>query len=296
MCILIPLIYRLPFLLPDKPVIALPLISEAYSVLFQYLVPEKMRYTEQNSLNPEIIKGLSLTSYTVKYGDSLSGIAQKFKLNLDTIISYNNIRDARALKAGTVLRLPNEKGLKYRVKRSDYLGGIAKRFGVPLNRLLDWNNLDSSLITPGQELFIPGARLSEHELNRVLGKLFIYPSPGRITSRFGMRNDPFTGVRRFHNGVDFANSVGTPVKSAMSGKVAMVGYNPNYGKYIILTHAEGFQTFYGHLETIQVRKGASVKQGQLIGKMGNSGYSTGIHLHFSIFYRGEPVDPFKYLH
>ncbi|MEE8591971.1 MAG: M23 family metallopeptidase, partial [Spirochaetia bacterium] len=149
---------------------------------------------------------------------------------------------------------------------------------------------------PGQELFIPGARLSEMERNRVFGRLFIYPTRGRITDRFGMRRDPFTGIRRFHNGVDLAGPVGTSIIASMSGKVAMLGYNPTFGKYIILTHPEGFQTLYGHLDAFRVQKGERVKQGQRIADMGNSGYSTGSHLHFSIFRRGEPIDPSQYLH
>ena len=82
----------------------------------------------------------------------------------------------------------------------------------------------------------------------------------------------------------------------MSGKVSMLGFNPNFGRYVTLSHPEGFQTLYGHLDSFLVRRGQRVKQGELIGLMGNSGYSTGSHLHFSIFSRGEPVDPFRYLH
>jgi murein DD-endopeptidase MepM/ murein hydrolase activator NlpD len=167
---------------------------------------------------------------------------------------------------------------------------------VALNELLDWNNLETSVIVPGQELFIPSGRLSEMERNRVFGRLFIYPTKGRITDRYGMRRDPFTGLRRFHNGIDLAGSVGTPVFASMSGRVAMLGYNPTYGKYLIMTHPEGFQTLYGHLDAFRVQKGQNVKQGQRIADMGNSGYSTGSHLHFSIFRRGEPIDPFEYLH
>jgi murein DD-endopeptidase MepM/ murein hydrolase activator NlpD len=134
------------------------------------------------------------------------------------------------------------------------------------------------------------------ELNRVFGRLFVYPTVGRVTSRFGIRNDPITGLRRFHNGVDLANGVGTPVLAAMSGRVAMLGYNANFGKYIILSHPEGYQTLYGHLQEFLVKRGQRVSQGAVIAHMGNTGYSTGSHLHFSIFRRGEPVDPFKYLH
>jgi murein DD-endopeptidase MepM/ murein hydrolase activator NlpD len=232
----------------------------------------------------------------VQAGDTLSGVAQRAGLSMDTVISFNGIQDARALKVGSKLVLPNANGLKYRVRRGDSLEGIARRFSVALNELLDWNSLESSLIVPGQELFVPGARLSEHELNRVFGRLFILPARGRLSSRFGVRGDPFTGVSRFHNGIDLAGAVGTPVLAAMSGKVSMVGFNPNYGRYVILSHAEGFQTLYGHLDGFQVRRGTRVKQGELIGTMGNSGYSTGTHLHFAIFLRGEPVDPSRYLH
>jgi murein DD-endopeptidase MepM/ murein hydrolase activator NlpD len=282
-----------PLALRTSAPVALSLPAGDENVLLAYLVPGDAPPARRG---PPLIGSLRLSSYTVQSGDTLSGIAQRFGLAMDTLISFNGIQDARALKVGLRLSLPNANGLKYRVRRGDSLEGIARRFGVQLNDLLDWNSLESSLIVPGQELFVPGARLSEHDLDRVFGRLFIFPSRGRLSSRFGVRGDPFTGISRFHNGIDLAGPVGTPVLAAMSGRVSMVGYNPNYGRYVILSHAEGFQTLYGHLDSFQVRKAARVKQGELIGTMGNSGYSTGSHLHFSIFLRGEPVDPSRYLH
>jgi len=276
--------------------INLPVESETNDLLWRYLVPEDNTATAEIKLNPEAIKSLMIKNYTVKRGDTLSAIAQKYSLNLDTLLSFNNIRKVASLKVGTVLEMPNSDGLKYRVKRGDYLGGIANKYQISLNSILDWNNLETSVITPAQDIFIPGARMSANELNRILGKLFIYPARGEITSRFGMRKDPFTGIKRFHNGVDIANDNGAPVLAAMSGQVAMIGYNSNFGKYIIVRHADGFQTLYSHLSAFQVSKNERVNQGQLLGKVGNSGYSTGSHLHFSIFLKGEPVDPFKYLH
>lgn len=275
------------------PALSLPAGEE--NVLLRHLIPDPGAPPAGEGQSP-VIGTLRTSSYTIQAGDTLSGIAQRFGLAMDTLISFNGIQDARALKVGVSLSLPNANGLKYRVRRGDSLATIARRFGVPLEDLLDWNSLESSLILPGQALFVPGARLSEHELNRVFGRLFIFPSRGRLSSRFGVRGDPFTGLSRFHNGIDLAGEVGTPVMAAMSGRVSMAGYNPNYGRYIILSHAEGFQTLYGHLDSFQVRKGARVKQGELIGTMGNSGYSTGSHLHFAIFLRGEPVDPSRYLH
>jgi murein DD-endopeptidase MepM/ murein hydrolase activator NlpD len=296
LCLLIPLGFRLSFLTPPQGEIGLPGSEDVENAMIQYLIPEEGGHSELPNAEENFLDSISTTSYTVRSGDTISGIAQRFGLSMDTVISFNNIQDARSLKVGTVLTIPNSSGLKYRVRRGDYLGGIARKFGVSLNELLDWNNLESSVIVPGQELFIPSARLSEMERNRVFGRLFIYPTKGRITDRFGMRRDPFTGMRRFHNGVDLAGAVGTPVIASMSGKVAMLGYNPTYGKYLILTHPEGFQTLYGHLDAFRVQKGESVRQGQRIADMGNSGYSTGSHLHFSIFRKGEPIDPFEYLH
>lgn len=272
------------------------MIEDSEGVLVDFLIPEQNRLIDSGARQAEIIDSIETKSYTVRSGDTISAIAQRFNVSMDTVISFNGIQDARGLTIGTVLTVPNADGLKYKVKRGDFLGSIAKKYRVALNDLLDWNNLETSVIVPGQELFIPGARLSEMELNRVFGRLFIYPTRGRITDRFGMRKDPFTGMRRFHNGIDLAGPVGTPVTAAMTGRVAMLGYNPTFGKYIILTHAEGYQTLYGHLNAFRIAKGQKVKQGQLIADMGNTGYSTGSHLHFSIFRRGEPIDPLRYLH
>jgi murein DD-endopeptidase MepM/ murein hydrolase activator NlpD len=292
--VLVPLAFRVTAAVPLRPTISLPAGSEEQGILYQHLIPDEPAAGPGS--RPANIGSLRLSQYTIQLGDTLSSVAQRFGLNMDSLVSFNGIQDARALRAGTVLAVPNSNGLKYRVRRGDSLGGIAKRFGIEFNGLLDWNSLETSVIRPGQELFIPGARLSEHELNRVFGRLFIFPTRGRLSSRFGVRGDPITGVSRFHNGIDLANSIGTPVMATMSGKVSMLGFNPNFGRYIILSHPEGFQTLYGHLDSFLVRKGQRVKQGELIGLMGNSGYSTGSHLHFSIFNRGEPVDPFRYLH
>ena len=292
----IPLGFRLSILPHPQGTIELPVGEDIENAMIQYLIPDEQGRSDPTISEDNFLDSISTTSYTVRSGDTISGISQRFELSMDTVISFNNIQDARSMKVGTILTIPNSSGLKYRVKRGDYLGGIANKFGVALNELLDWNNLETSVIVPGQDLFIPNARLSEMERNRVFGRLFIYPTKGRITDRFGMRRDPFTGMRRFHNGVDLAAPVGTPVIASMSGRVAMVGYNPTYGKYLILTHPEGFQTLYGHLSAFRVQKGETVGQGQRIADMGNSGYSTGSHLHFSIFRRGEPIDPFEYLH
>jgi murein DD-endopeptidase MepM/ murein hydrolase activator NlpD len=236
-----------------------------------------------------------LVRYLVTDGDTLGGIAARFELSLDTIISFNSIRNARSLPVGMALILPRTSGLRYDVGRGDTLSDIASTFGVGLNELVDVNELDSAVIVPGQTLVIPGANLDEDSLNKVLGRYFVAPTLGRLSSRYGFRNDPFTGIRRFHNGIDVAGAEGTKIGAAMRGTVALVGYNGNYGRYAILRHADGYQTLYAHLHDVSVARGQSVRQGQKIGEMGNTGYSSGSHLHFSLFQNGEHVDPLPHL-
>ncbi|WP_438829573.1 M23 family metallopeptidase [Alkalispirochaeta alkalica] len=112
-----------------------------------------------------------------------------------------------------------------------------------------------------------------------------------------MRPDPFTGQRRFHNGVDIVNAMRTPVRAAASGRVVHVESQiGNYGRFVILRHADGFQTLYAHLDSYSVRVGQNVSRGQQIGAMGNTGRSTGPHLHFSVIHNGRFVNPLRYLH
>lgn len=195
-----------------------------------------------------------------------------------------------------MLRIPDKNGVLYTVEKGDNLSSIANRYKIRLNDILDVNNLQTSVITVGQELFVPGAEISSFALKKATGKLFVYPVYGELSSPFGMRNDTFTGVRRMHYGIDIANVTGTPVKASMEGKIVAVGYNPRtYGNYVIINHSGGFQTLYGHLHSVYVKNGSYVKQGVVIGTMGNTGRSTGSHLHFSIYQYQNPVDPLKYL-
>jgi murein DD-endopeptidase MepM/ murein hydrolase activator NlpD len=245
--------------------------------------------------SPEAQPGVRYEHYQVGAGDTLAALADRFGITLDTIISFNDIKRERDLKPGRELIIPNRSGVRYVVRRGDNLSRIAMRHGVSLTALLDSNEVEGSTITPGQSLLIPDVGLSENARNRVLGQLFVMPARGRITSGYGYRDDPFTGLRKFHNGIDIANQRGTPVVAAMSGTVVKAGYNGNYGRYLILRHTEGFQTLYAHLDKAQVTVGDRIRQGQQVGEMGNTGYSNEDHLHFSIFLDGAHVDPTEHL-
>ncbi|TFG64908.1 MAG: M23 family metallopeptidase [Spirochaetales bacterium] len=243
-----------------------------------------------------ILKMFESVSYKVKKGDTLSEIAKVNKVSLGTLISFNNIQDVRKIGVGTTLRIPNANGILYRVKAGDSLSLISKKNNVVLNTILDANNLDTSVIRVGQELFLPGAELSSFELKRVTGELFVYPARGELSSPFGMRSDPFTGVQRMHYGIDLANYEGTAIVASMDGKVVSVGNNPKgFGKYVILQHQGGYQTLYAHLSKILVSVGQKIAQKSKLGEMGTTGLSTGPHLHFGVYKNQAPVDPLKYL-
>ncbi|MFV0624325.1 M23 family metallopeptidase [Sphingomonas sp. ac-8] len=117
----------------------------------------------------------------------------------------------------------------------------------------------------------------------------------RVSSRFGVRADPLNGGRAVHRGVDLPGVVGTPVVAAASGVVCVAARRGGYGDLIELAHPDGTTTRYAHLSRILVRPGETVVQGQVIGRMGSTGRSTGSHLHFEYRVHGVPVDPLRYL-
>ncbi|AEF83216.1 peptidoglycan DD-metalloendopeptidase family protein [Leadbettera azotonutricia] len=235
-------------------------------------------------------------TYKVKKGDSVSKIAASRAISMDAIIASNDIPNARILPEGKVIRIPNMDGIPYKVKKGDSLSKISQSMGVPLEAILDANDIQQDVIKEGETIFVPGARMKTEDLKLALGELFIYPLKGaRLSSAFGWRNDPITGIRRHHAAVDLAAPIGTLVKAASDGKVSTVGFNSTFGKFIVLGHANSFQTMYAHLNVVSVKQGDQVKQGTKIGEVGNTGYSTGPHLHFAIFKNERAVNPLDFL-
>ena len=308
----------LPFLLIFSilyAVLALPLLrggAGSYSIralsfgeepsfgraLHSYIFPEQENFTDQEAapVADGYVSTVTFKDYTVKKGDTISGIASHAGLrNFGTLLSVNNIDNARRISAGQTLRIPSMDGLLCTVKKNETLAGIAAAHNVTVTALLDANDLTNETLAVGQKLFIPGASLSSFELRKALGELFIYPIHGRLTSPFGYRSDPFTGVRSFHSGVDLAAPTGTSVKATLDGRIAEIGFNRIFGNYIIITHDRGYQSLYGHLSAIYVKRGQYVTQGAVVGAVGNTGYSTGPHLHLSIYKNGRLINPFSVL-
>jgi murein DD-endopeptidase MepM/ murein hydrolase activator NlpD len=239
------------------------------------------------------LPSLRVREYAVRPGDSLFGIAAKFGVPVDGIISASNLKNARYIHPGMILRVPSIKGIMYKVKKGDNLSSIAVRYGARVNDIADINDLSNETIRPGQELFVPGASLSEWERAIAFGSFFKSPARGRLTSKVGFRIDPFTGKMAYHAGIDISGRVGTPVRAAQYGRVSFTGYHGGYGETVIIVHPDGYRTLYAHLDRIYVRKGQAVKLDEKIGSIGNTGRSTGPHLHFEIHRYNKIVDPLK---
>jgi murein DD-endopeptidase MepM/ murein hydrolase activator NlpD len=122
-----------------------------------------------------------------------------------------------------------------------------------------------------------------------------WPVKGLVTSGFGVRRDPFDGQRRMHEGLDIATRTGTPVMATAAGIVREVGVEPGYGMLVVIDHGYGLSTAYGHNSRILVKVGQRVRRGDLIANAGNTGRSSGPHVHYEVRLNGAPVNPNRYL-
>ncbi len=251
--------------------------------------------TENQSDIPED-EPLSYTAYMIKSGDVLSRVAEQFNVTLDTIVSVNDIKNARGMRIGQTIKIPSQSGIMYAAKAGETLAELAQKFDIPSDRIIEANGLFSETMLEDKRLFLPNARLSSFALREISGELFRWPARGWISSYFGWRKDPFSGTRTFHNGLDIAANYGSPVAASMEGRVVDSGFSPILGYYVGISHHSGYQTFYGHLSKIGVSTGQYVNLGQYIGNVGSSGYSTGAHLHFSVLKWGRSVNPQIVMH
>lgn len=123
----------------------------------------------------------------------------------------------------------------------------------------------------------------------------IRPAKGWITSRFGYRQSPFTGKREFHKGLDIANRKGSPIVATANGVVSFTGKKGLLGNVVIIDHGHGIVTRYAHLDKVKSKQGERVQRGDVIAFMGNTGRSTGPHLHYEVRLNGVPINPSKYI-
>jgi murein DD-endopeptidase MepM/ murein hydrolase activator NlpD len=118
----------------------------------------------------------------------------------------------------------------------------------------------------------------------------------RMASGYGYRYHPILKYRKFHAGMDFSAKVGTPIYATGDGKVIKVIRSSSYGKYIVIDHGFGYETLYAHLNEFKVKKGDKVKRGEIIGLVGNTGMSSGPHLHYEVHKNGKVVNPVNFYH
>lgn len=257
--------------------------------------------------------------HKVAKGESMWTIAHKYGLSVDDVIKANPDINPKTLQIGQEISLVVPKpyisvqtreykvyneaipfDTKYTQTNSLYEGDkkitvqgvegkkevkayIIKENGIEIDREI----IEEKVLSEPKTRVI--ARGTKPRPPTVATGVFTNPTRGRITSRFGMR------WGRKHNGIDIAASIGTPITAADAGKVSFVGRSGTYGKLVIIDHENGYQTYYAHCNSFLVKKGERVYKGQKIATVGNTGRSTGPHLHFEVRKNGTPINPLNFV-
>lgn len=234
--------------------------------------------------------GGQITTYTVKEGDSISEIADRFDVSVNTILWANDIKSANLVKPGDDLLILPVSGLQYTVRSGDTISGIAKKYGADPEEVALFNGLESSAdLKAGSDIIVPGGAMPTKSTAKSSagGKSTGSKALPAISGFFG---NPLPGGKvsqglHGYNGIDIAAPSGTPIYAAAAGNVVVAknngGYNGGYGNYIVIDHGNGTQTLYAHMTSTAV-SGGSVAKGDLIGYVGSTGRSTGNHLHFEV--------------
>ncbi len=248
-----------------------------------------------------------VTQYTVAQGDTLSMIADKFGISVDTIRWQNNLGSRDAIKAGQVLEILPITGISHKVKKGDTVYSIAKKYDVDPQVIVNYpfnsfTNDETFALAIGQVIIVPdgvmpqeipwspGVRVKQLTPDAgtvVASGQFIWPAGGTISQRFVW----------YHKGLDIANKGGPDILAADAGTVMVAGWPDNYGygNRVMIDHGNGYKTLYAHLSRIHVVPGQRVNRGDSIGKMGSTGRSTGIHLHFEVIENGVRLNPLTVL-
>lgn len=256
--------------------------SEISIVEDTYITYEVQTVDESKTFNDE-----QISVYVVHPGDTLPAIAKMFNVTVNTIRWGNDLKGNTITTGQTLIILPIS-GVKHVVKSGETIQGIAKLHKGDLDEVLQYNNLTkTSKLSIGDIIIVPDGELVTVSAGtkKTTSSKTNYSTP--TYSGYYMR--PMVGGIKTqgihgHNGVDLASSFGANILSSANGEViiARTGYNGGYGTYIVIKHSNGTQTLYAHLSSLSVSSGDTVRQGQIIGKMGSTGKSTGVHLHFEI--------------
>lgn len=229
--------------------------------------------------------------HLVQKGDTLWGLSRKYQVPLKSIAQVNRIKLTKRLQIGEKLLIPgtSTQDAWYFVQSGDTLWSISRRYNLEVRDLQRVNGISSPRrLQIGTRIRLPNGE-----------GFFAFSNPLRVplvvTSKYGYRPHPVTGRYRMHDGVDFRAATGTRVYASQAGKVIYVGRKGGYGKMVGIEHENDLTTWYGHLSQFRVKAGQWVSQGKVIGLSGNTGISTGPHLHFEIRYKGRSEKPTQYL-
>ena len=257
------------------------------------------------SFNTNLQRRGGIVEYQVVEGDTVSSIAQKFGVSLDTIRWVNNLKSVDDIKPDQVLRVLPVSGVLHSVRRGETVYSVAKIYDISPQPIVDFPfntfiNDETFALAVGQELVVPGGVMPKVKLwSKPVASLpievappsggvgFIWPAVGKISQ----------GYSWYHKAIDIANPAAPAVVASRGGTVLSASWNfpQAYGIHIIIDHGDGYQTLYAHLSSVAVSPGQSVLRGQVIGKMGSTGRSTGIHLHLEIRTPKGNVNPLGYL-
>lgn len=231
-----------------------------------------------------------ITLYEVRPGDTLSQIAEMFSVTSNTILWANDIASATTIQPGDMLIILPIVGVQHIVKSGDTVESLAKKYEGDADEIRSFNRLDGDGLAIGDTLVVPGgnmhiaattirsavssSRASSGGGAAATGS-FVHPAPGAVRTQ---------GIHGY-NAVDFGGAHGSTVRAAGTGEVIVSkssGWNGGYGNYIVIRHSNGSQTLYAHMSSNAVGVGAIVAAGDTIGAIGNTGRSTGPHLHFEV--------------
>ena len=230
-----------------------------------------------------------ISVYTVRPGDTLSSIAEMFDVSVNTILGANDIKKG-VIQPGQVLIILPITGVQHTVVKGETMSSLAKKYSSDAHGIAVYNGLaDGQALTVGEVLLIPNGVLAPAPSKStpkpkniaggsgpVISGYYIWPVAGGVVTQ---------GLHGW-NGVDIGAPKGTSIYAAAGGTVIVANgngaWNGGYGSYIVIQHSNGTQTLYSHLSKVLVSPGVQVDQGEVIGKVGSTGESTGFHLHFEV--------------
>lgn len=292
------------------PVLANTFPTSRENVVVEATPERSVMEMVENPMSTEVSSKLrdQVEEYQVQEGDTMSGIANKFGISVDTIRWENNLASVNSIKPGQTLRILPVTGVKHVVGRGETIYTISKKYGANSQAVVDFPfntfvDNETFALAVGQDLIVPdGEKPNEITVpnpNRYLAQRtpdagavtgtgrFAWPLSGRLTQGFSL----------YHRGIDIATAMGMPIKAADAGTVVVAGWpdNSGYGMRVILDHGNGYQTWYAHLSKTSVVVGQRVNRGDVIGLEGSTGRSTGPHLHFEIRLNGAHQSPMTHL-